>query len=325
MLGSTVPVNAQITSADSFSQWFRNGSWDITVPDTLRLNLTGTVYMFESGSFFPLDQAGWVALGQETPQHALRPPPYGNWEDAGNHNFYFTSEVRFWFEYTGNHSLAFLGDDDVWVFVNRRLAVDVGGVHSPMEGSVNIDASTASQFGLTEGNVYEIAVFQAERHVTASSYHLELSGFNTAPSNCVSDCGDGIVAANEICDNGAQNDDSAYGGCRRDCTLGPYCGDGVTTPGIEDCDDGENLGAYGGCAPGCVFGPRCGDGLTEPGIEECDDGVFSGQYGQCAPGCVLGPYCGDGQVTEPFEDCDDGNNIDHDGCSSACASEVYVE
>jgi len=325
VLGSTVPVNAQITSATTFAEWFRNGPSAITYPTTLRLTAQGDVYMFESGTFFPMDQRGWVELGQESPLAALRPPPYGNWEDAGLHNFYFTSEVRFWFQYTGNHSLSFLGDDDVWVFVNRKLAVDVGGVHSPMEGSVIIDASTASQFGLVEGTVYEIVVFHAERHTTASSYHLELSGFNTAASECVSDCGDGIVAANEICDNGPANDDTAYGGCRRDCTPGPYCGDGVTTPEFEQCDDGENLGTYGGCAPGCVFGPHCGDGLTEPGIEQCDDGIFSGLYGQCAPGCVLGPYCGDGVKNEPYEDCDDGNNLDHDGCSAACASEVYVE
>jgi cysteine-rich repeat protein len=62
--------------------------------------------------------------------------------------------------------------------------------------------------------------------------------------------------------------------------------------------------------------PICGDGIVGLG-EECDDGVNDGGYGECHPGCVLGPYCGDGIVQEG-EDCDDGNQIDGDGCGSAC-------
>jgi hypothetical protein len=78
------------------------------------------------------------------------------------------------------------------------LAVDLGGVHTPVEGSVTLNAATASTLGLADGKVYEIAVFQAERQTTDSSFELTLSGFNAAPSECTP-CGDGIMAGGGGC------------------------------------------------------------------------------------------------------------------------------
>ena len=46
------------------------------------------------------------------------------------HNFSFTSEIRYWFQFdsTKTYQLDFLGDDDLWMFVNKRLAVDIGDI-----------------------------------------------------------------------------------------------------------------------------------------------------------------------------------------------------
>ncbi len=48
---------------------------------------------------------------------------------------------------------------------------------------------------LTPGQIYEIAVFHADRHPTESNYQLTLSGFTTNRSNCQPRCGDGVVSA----------------------------------------------------------------------------------------------------------------------------------
>jgi cysteine-rich repeat protein len=132
-------------------------------------------------------------------------------------------------------------------------------------------------------------------------------------------CGDGIVQP----EWGEECDDPNDPNCAK-CRLGAQCGDSVVEAG-EDCDDGVNDGGYGECAPMCKFGPRCGDGVTQSQYgEQCDDGNNKGGYGKCAPGCVYGPYCGDGKVQKPYEECDDKNNVNGDGCSSACKNEQAV-
>jgi fibro-slime domain-containing protein len=287
--------------------------------------------------------------------------PYADGEITGmKRNFYFTTEVRYLFRYSATTAgtLSFFGDDDVWVFVNGQLALDLGGTHERLEGAVNINGAT---FGLEEGRIYEVAVFHADQHPRESNYQLTLSGFATAKSECEPHCGDGVATLTEQCDLGTANDDAAYGGCRTDCTWGPFCGDGVIN-GPEICDDGVNTTLeYGveGCAPGCVPPPRCGNGVVEQ-AEQCDDGpnnqdgvegacstsclinprcgdgvvmIESGEecdlgdgnappdqvlYGGCTTECKLGPHCGDGVTDTPDEECDDGNFVPRDGCSPLC-------
>jgi fibro-slime domain-containing protein len=210
--------------------------------------------------FFPVDGDPFTPASERF--SAKIPPSYGSdWGDEPGtplHNFHFTSEVRYWFQFnaTETYVLDFTGDDDVWVFINNRLVVDVGGIHSPVNAHLTLDGSgTASvtyaptvgtgaiapqtiSLGLQDGSVYEIAVFQAERHVTLSSFKLTLDGFATARSECAPICGDGIVGLGEECDDGVN--DGGYGECGPGCTLGSFCGDGVIDEG-EECDDGNNL------------------------------------------------------------------------------------
>jgi fibro-slime domain-containing protein len=261
----------------AFDQWYRDTvGVNRTVADHLTVTQSSAgIYVFDSDAFFPLDGRGWQSDGTE-------PSRYG-------HNFSFTSELHYWFTWAGGEQLQFRGDDDVWVFINGQLAVNLGGVHGPEDGATTLDVATGASLGLTAGGIYEAAVFQAERHVTGSSYKLTLKGFNATKSSCTWTCGDGIVTR------------------------------------YEACDDGINDGRYGGCMPGCrAWAPFCGDGHVDPqGGEVCDDGANTGAYGTCSPGCKSVPRCGDGFVQQAAgETCDDGNTVNGDGCDSSCHIEL---
>lgn len=312
------PYNQQLTNANNFSHWYRNVlGVNLTKVERLQLLRTGEgVFSVASSTFYPWDgdSNSWVGMGHEQ-----------IWE---GHNWGFTTEIHTYFEYAGGaaQTLTFSGDDDVWVFINRRLAVDIGGTHVEVQRSLTLDDETASRLQLESGKVYEIALFHAERHTGSSNFNLTLQGFVTAKSRCEPSCGDGIVVGRERCDDG--KNDGSYGSCTKECGRAGFCGDAKRDEPQEACDDGVNLTTYSGngkpgCAPGCVESAYCGDGQVDSAAgEECDEGKNEGAYNGCAEGCVWGPRCGDKKIDEDHgETCDDGNQVSGDGCSKKCEAE----
>ncbi len=66
--------------------------------------------------------------------------------------------------------------------------------------------------------------------------------------------------------------------------------------------------------------PICGNGITEPPLEQCDDNNAQDGDG-CDSQCQLEDKCGNGSI-DAGEQCDDGNKLNGDGCNSWCQTEI---
>jgi fibro-slime domain-containing protein len=112
----------------------------------------------KDSSYFPLDGQGWndQARGYDRQQH----------------NFGFTTEIHTSFTYNGGETFTFQGDDDVFVYINKHLAIDLGGIHEQQTKTVNLDEQ-ASALEISTGNTYDLAVFNAERNPTQSNFRID--------------------------------------------------------------------------------------------------------------------------------------------------------
>ncbi len=154
------PVRPHTSGADNFRLWYHDvAGVNQAIPYTIPLTRDARgVSSFSSSAFFPIDDMGFGNEGVDTAGHA--------------HNFSFTTEIHTSFTYRAGDVFTFTGDDDLWLFINHKLAIDLGGLHPPLTGTVDLDAQ-AAELGITVGNTYPMDIFHAERHTGASNFQIE--------------------------------------------------------------------------------------------------------------------------------------------------------
>jgi fibro-slime domain-containing protein len=153
-----------------FDQWYRDvpcapATTCVNMTTSLSLSLgpipaDPSVYAYENDAFFPIDNR-----------------LFGN--QSRPHNYDFTLEVGARFRYAGGETFRFTSDDDSWVFLNRKLAVDLGGVHQAMSGSVDLDLQSQN-LGIVKGGTYQMNLFYAERHVVGAVLHIDVTAADFA-------------------------------------------------------------------------------------------------------------------------------------------------
>jgi fibro-slime domain-containing protein len=158
------PTFAPFTGAADFDVWYRDTA-GINFPINVQLPLTtmGNSLVYDSADFHPID----ANFGFGSEGYALNGVP---------NNWHFTTEALASFRYQGGEVFTFRGDDDIWVYINHKLAIDLGGIHGPEQGSVDLDLR-AAELGLVVGQLYDLQVFHAERNFSGSNYRFETSNF----------------------------------------------------------------------------------------------------------------------------------------------------
>ena len=164
--------------ADSLNTWFKTKTFaDGTDNDTC-IDLTIVKgddgrWTFDSdklGGFFPLDNFN----DSNNIKYFDRLDPKD--KTGKMRNFHFTMEMHMQFVYHQGAGLQFdfRGDDDVWIFVNNNLAIDLGGLHERASATLLLDRDR-TKLGLTDGQIYSMDIFYCERDPIASNLFIKTS------------------------------------------------------------------------------------------------------------------------------------------------------
>jgi fibro-slime domain-containing protein len=128
---------------------------------------------------------GWQFYknGTDTPVQKQVDPTGYRWtsmvkaDGTGGRNHHFCYETHAKFTYKPGLRLALRGSDDIWAFIDNKLAIDLGGVHLDAPGYVSLDAFKGASGTLVDGNMYDVDIFACDRRTTMSNLQIRTNMF----------------------------------------------------------------------------------------------------------------------------------------------------
>lgn len=115
--------------------------------------------------FYPLDKLGYEQSGLLTKTSAI--------DATHNGSFTLRGESQFVYNNASNLYFTFTGDDDVYMYINGTLALDLGGAHGRNSKTVNLNDLDPTKYGLKEGQVATFTFFYMERCSDASTFGIK--------------------------------------------------------------------------------------------------------------------------------------------------------
>lgn len=131
---------------------------------------SGTIYNGTNGGdesgFYPLENLGYEQPGLLTATSKVN-------NGAKNGGFTLRGESQFVYNKASKLYFTFTGDDDVYMYINGTLALDLGGAHGRNSKTVNLNDLDATKYGLKEGQVATFTFFYTERCSDASTFGIK--------------------------------------------------------------------------------------------------------------------------------------------------------
>ena len=129
----------------------------------------GAIYEDDSASskmFYPLEDIGYEQPGLLKNTSEVD----GN---GRNGNFTLRGESQFIYNEADNLYFQFKGDDDVYMFINGVLALDLGGSHGSNTKKVELNKLDKTKYNLEDGKIATFTFFYMERCSDASTFAIE--------------------------------------------------------------------------------------------------------------------------------------------------------
>jgi fibro-slime domain-containing protein len=158
------------TTAANFAQWYRDIP-GVNMSALVPLDLTRTtgtnVYVFDDQTDTHYQGMGFFCVNGRLFDGGNGGAQGGN----RNYDFTYTIDANFTFHPNQGQYFAFSGNDDIWVFVDGKLVVDLGGMHANLLQRIDMDRLN----WLVDGHDFNLKMFYAQRNRPTANLHVETS------------------------------------------------------------------------------------------------------------------------------------------------------